>query len=95
MDESGALRRAGWAGAASVVLLAVGVTLGALVGVDAPGMSDATVLGRIEKGGRADDHWGFRSTLRARSRPGRTSSPLIRTRLARSVRRGFSSGSPG
>lgn len=52
MDESGALRRAGWAGAASVVLLAVGVTLGALVGVDAPGMSDATVLGRIENGGR-------------------------------------------
>ena len=44
MDESRALQRAGWAGAASVVLLAVGVALGYLVGVDDPSMSDAAIL---------------------------------------------------
>ncbi len=48
MDESRVLRRAGWAGAASVVLLAVGVALTALVGVDEPGVSDAAILGRID-----------------------------------------------
>lgn len=35
MDESRAVQRAGWAGAASVVLLVAGVTLGYQVGVDA------------------------------------------------------------
>jgi hypothetical protein len=52
MDESRALRRAGWAGAASVVLLVVGVALGATVGVDAPGVSDASILGRVDDGVR-------------------------------------------
>jgi hypothetical protein len=52
MDESRALRRAGWAGAASVVLLIVGVTLDALVGVDEPGVSDAAILERLDDGAR-------------------------------------------
>lgn len=52
MDESRALRHAGWAGAASIVLLVVAVALCASVGVDAPGMSDATILGRIDDGSR-------------------------------------------
>jgi hypothetical protein len=52
MDESRALQRAGWAGAASVVLLAVAVALTALVGVDQPSMSDAAILGRIDDGAR-------------------------------------------
>ena len=52
MDESRALQRAGWAGAASVVLLAVGVALGYLVGVDEPSMSDASILERLNDGGR-------------------------------------------
>jgi hypothetical protein len=50
MDESRVLRRAGWAGAASVVLLAVGVALCALVGVDDPGVSDAVILERLDDG---------------------------------------------
>ncbi|MBG6135974.1 hypothetical protein [Longispora fulva] len=52
MDESRALRRAAWAGAASVVLLVIGVALGALVGVDAPGVSDAAILARLDDGAR-------------------------------------------
>jgi hypothetical protein len=52
MDESRALQRAGWAGAASVVLLAVGVVLGYLVGVDDPSMSDADILERLNDDGR-------------------------------------------
>lgn len=48
MDESRALQRAGWAGAASVVLLAVGVALGYLVGVDDPSMSDSAILERLD-----------------------------------------------
>ncbi len=52
MDESRALQRAGWAGAASVVLLGVGVALTALVGVDDPSMSDATILERLNDGAR-------------------------------------------
>jgi hypothetical protein len=52
VDESRALRRAGWAGAASVVLLVVGVALGYLVGVDDPGMSDADILGRLNDDAR-------------------------------------------
>ncbi|TCC48682.1 hypothetical protein E0H75_19040 [Kribbella capetownensis] len=47
MDESRALRRAAWAGAASVVLLVVAVALGYLVGVDDAGMSDAAILERL------------------------------------------------
>ncbi|MEV6285624.1 hypothetical protein [Kribbella sp. NPDC051770] len=47
MDDSQALRRAGWAGIASVVLLAGAVALTASVGVDAPGMSDADILRRL------------------------------------------------
>jgi hypothetical protein len=52
MDESRALQRAGWAGAASVVLLAAGVALCASVGVDNPGVSDAAILERIHDGAR-------------------------------------------
>ncbi|NEA34840.1 hypothetical protein [Streptomyces sp. SID13031] len=50
MDESRVLRRAGWAGAASVVLLVVGVALCAPVGVDDPGVSDAALLKRLDDG---------------------------------------------
>jgi hypothetical protein len=52
MDESRALQRAGWAGAASVALLVVGVWLTYLVGVDDASMSDASILGRLNDGGR-------------------------------------------
>ena len=52
MNESRALQRAGWAGAASVVLLAVGVALGYLVGVDNPGMSDSDILARLNDDAR-------------------------------------------
>jgi hypothetical protein len=52
MDESRVLQRAGWAGAASVVLLVVGLTLCASVGVDDPGMSDAAILDRIDDSAR-------------------------------------------
>lgn len=48
MDESRAVRHAAWAGAASVVLLAVAVALGYQVGVDDPGMSDARILERLD-----------------------------------------------
>lgn len=47
MDESRALRRAGWAGVGSLVLLAGAVGLGYLVGVDDPSMSDADILARL------------------------------------------------
>jgi hypothetical protein len=52
MDESRALQRAGWAGAASVVLLVVGVALCAAAGVDEPGVSDAAILERLDDGAR-------------------------------------------
>jgi hypothetical protein len=52
MDESRALQRAGWAGAASVALLVVGVALGTPVGVDAPGVSDTAILSELN-----DDAW--------------------------------------
>jgi hypothetical protein len=52
MDDSRALRRSAWAGAASVVLLGVGVGLCALVGVDDPGVSDAAILDRINSGAK-------------------------------------------
>ncbi|MEV6411587.1 hypothetical protein [Kribbella sp. NPDC051718] len=52
MDESGALRRAGWAGAASVVLLVAAVALCYLVGVDDPSMSDSDILERLNDDGR-------------------------------------------
>ena len=52
MDESRALQRAGWAGAASVVLLVAGLALTFLVGVDQASMSDAAILERLEDGGR-------------------------------------------
>lgn len=52
MDESRALQRAGRAGAASVVLLAVGVALGYLVGVDDPSMPDAVILERLNDDAR-------------------------------------------
>ncbi len=52
MDESRALQHAGWAGAASVVLLVVGVGLCALVGVDDPGVSDAAILERLDDGAK-------------------------------------------
>jgi hypothetical protein len=51
-DESRALRHAGWAGAGSVVLLALGVGLGYLVGVDDPNMSDAAIIERLNDDGR-------------------------------------------
>jgi hypothetical protein len=50
MDEARALQRAGWVGAASVLLLMVGVGLCALVGVDEPRVSDAAILERISNG---------------------------------------------
>ena len=50
MNDSRALRRAGWAGAASVVLLAAGVGLTAPVSVDAPSASDAAILASIHDG---------------------------------------------
>jgi len=50
--ESRALRQAGWAGAAAVALLASGVTLCSFAGVDAPGTSDATILERLDDGGK-------------------------------------------
>lgn len=52
MEESRALQRAGWAGAASVALVVVGLALTYLVGVDAPSMSDASILERLNDGGR-------------------------------------------
>lgn len=52
MDESRALQRAGWAGAASVALLVVGLALTYLVGVDEASMSDASILERLDDGGR-------------------------------------------
>src|SRR4051812_34976326 len=52
MDESRALQRAGWAGAASIVLFVVGVALCASVGVDDPGVPDAAILGRLDDGAR-------------------------------------------
>jgi hypothetical protein len=52
MDESRALQRTGWAGAASVVLLVVGVALCVPVGVDDPGVSDAAILERLDDGAR-------------------------------------------
>lgn len=52
VDESRALQRAAWAGAASVVLLAVGVALGYMVGVDDPSMSDSAILERLDDDAR-------------------------------------------
>jgi hypothetical protein len=52
VDEVGALQRAAWAGAASVVLLAVGVALVYMVGVDDPSMSDAAILERLDDDAR-------------------------------------------
>jgi hypothetical protein len=52
MDESRALERAAWAGAAAVALLAVGLALAYLVGVDQPSMSDAAILDRLQDDGR-------------------------------------------
>jgi hypothetical protein len=52
MDESRALQRAGWAGAASLALLVVGLALTYLVGVDQASMSDAAILERLDDGGR-------------------------------------------
>ena len=52
MDESRALQRAGWAGAASVALLVLGLALTYLVGVDQASMSDASILERLDDGGR-------------------------------------------
>jgi hypothetical protein len=46
-DDARALRRAALAGAASVVLLAVGVGLCSSAGVDAPGTSDAVIRDRL------------------------------------------------
>jgi hypothetical protein len=52
MDESRVLQRAGWAGAASVALLVVGVALCTPAGVDAPGVSDTAILSELN-----DDAW--------------------------------------
>jgi hypothetical protein len=52
MDQSRALQRAGWAGAASVTLLVVGLALTYLVGVDQASMSDEAILERLDDGGR-------------------------------------------
>lgn len=52
MDESRALQRAAWAGAASIALLVVGLALTYLVGVDDATMSDADILERLNDRGR-------------------------------------------
>jgi hypothetical protein len=52
MEESRALQRAGWAGAAAVVLLIVGLTLCATAGVEKPGVSDAAILTSLDDGTR-------------------------------------------
>lgn len=52
MDESRALQHAGWAGATSVVLLVVGVAMCSLAGVDAPGVTDAAILERLDDGAK-------------------------------------------
>jgi hypothetical protein len=52
MEESRALQRAGWAGAAAVVLLVVGLTLCATAGVEEPGLPDAALLDRLDDGAR-------------------------------------------
>ncbi len=52
MDDSRALQRAGWAGAASVALLVLGVALGYLVGVDDFTMSDSAILERLNNDAR-------------------------------------------
>lgn len=52
MDESRALQRAGWAGAASVALVAIGLTLTYFVGVDQASRSDADIVRRLEDGTR-------------------------------------------
>ena len=52
MDEPRALRHAAWAGAGSVVLLTVAVTLGYQVGVDDPSMSDSAILERLNDDAR-------------------------------------------
>jgi hypothetical protein len=51
-DESRAVQRAAWAGAAAVVLLAVGVALAYMVGVDDPNMSDTAILKRLDDDAR-------------------------------------------
>ena len=52
MDESRALQRAGWAGAAALALCVIGLTLNYQVVVDAARMSDASILERLNDGGR-------------------------------------------
>jgi hypothetical protein len=52
MEEFRVLQRAAWAGAASVVLIVVGVALCASVGVDAPGVPDGAILARLDDGAR-------------------------------------------
>lgn len=52
MDESESLQRAGLAGGASVVLLAAGVALCSLAGVDAASASDAAILERLDDGAK-------------------------------------------
>jgi hypothetical protein len=52
IDETRAVQRAAWAGAASVVVLVVGVTLCSLAGVDAPSSSDAAILERLGDGAK-------------------------------------------
>ena len=52
MDESRALRHAGWAGAASVVLFVAGLALTYQVGVDDASWSDSSILERLDDGAR-------------------------------------------
>jgi hypothetical protein len=52
MDESRALQRAGWAGAASVVLLAVGWRWATWSASTTPSMSDAAILERLNDDAR-------------------------------------------
>ena len=91
MDESRALRRAGWAGAASVVLIVVGMALCALVGVDAPGASDAAILDRINDGAKQTAagiglpvlERGDRAAALVRRRAAAGAGPAVRRRPAR------------
>src|SRR4051812_43685309 len=52
VDEAQALQRAGWAGAVVVPLLVAAVATSSLVGVDAPGVSDAVILTRVGDGAK-------------------------------------------
>ncbi|MEZ4503464.1 MAG: hypothetical protein R3C39_12630 [Dehalococcoidia bacterium] len=52
MNELQTRQRAAWAGIGAVVMIGLGVALGALVGVDQPDLADADILERVNDGPR-------------------------------------------